>query len=296
MDIVDSQIHLGPGGIEKILGAMDALGIKSALVDEAWIGMGELPCYELNVNGAHFPRQSSPTAELASLTHPDRFSYLLRVDHRDPELRSLIRLMRDTSHCRAIRNTIGVSKDNMKALASGGYDVMFKEAADCGLPIFLTIPGNAPALRAAAEKYKNLIFIIDHCGMPFTEGMKNGMRKMHPGLELPDMGGGTNAQEFDKTLSLADLPNVYMKWGHAQGLFGITGYPYDPLRPFLKSAIKAFGAERVMWCSDISVNQTGDTWAGLLYWIINDPDISQADKANLLGGSVRKALNWPAPK
>lgn len=34
MDIVDAQIHLGPGGISEVLAAMDALGIGAALLDE----------------------------------------------------------------------------------------------------------------------------------------------------------------------------------------------------------------------------------------------------------------------
>lgn len=34
LDIVDTQIHIGPGHIEETLAAMDALGIRSVMVDE----------------------------------------------------------------------------------------------------------------------------------------------------------------------------------------------------------------------------------------------------------------------
>ena len=37
LDIVDAQIHFGPGKIEEILASMDALGIRSVVVDEYWL-------------------------------------------------------------------------------------------------------------------------------------------------------------------------------------------------------------------------------------------------------------------
>jgi hypothetical protein len=43
MDILDSQVHLGPGGAAKMLAAMDALGIHS--VDEWWKGALDVPGY-----------------------------------------------------------------------------------------------------------------------------------------------------------------------------------------------------------------------------------------------------------
>jgi hypothetical protein len=49
-----------------------------------------------------------------------------------------------------------------------------------------------------------------------------------------------------------------------------------------------------MWAGDASVNMTGESWAQLLFWIMDNPDISQSERANFLGGSARKILNWPA--
>jgi len=37
MDIVDTQIHIGPGGIDETLPAMNAIGLRAALVDEYWL-------------------------------------------------------------------------------------------------------------------------------------------------------------------------------------------------------------------------------------------------------------------
>lgn len=295
MDIVDSQTHLGPGGIAEIKAAMDAVGVKSALIDEFWFGTSiEMPTYPVPVAQGVVRRGVTPTAELAALTHPNRFSYLLRPDRRDPELHGLIRLARDAPHARALRITPGLAKTELAALACGSYDDMFKTAADCGLPIFLTLPGNAPALLSSAKKFPQLTFIIDHCGMPFSVAMKQGLMKAGLGDQLPEMGGASNEVEFDRVLKLSVLPNVALKWGHAQGLFGVSGYPFINLRPYLRSALDAFGAERMMWASDVSANLTGESWAELLFWLIDNPDISHDEREKLLGGTARRILNWPA--
>jgi L-fuconolactonase len=291
MDIVDSQVHLGPGRIEEMLAAMDALGIKSALIDEFWLGTGGgMPYY--SVAKGTVRRPVTPTAELASLTHPDRFSYVVRVDRRDPEMRSLVRLARDATHARALRITPGLTRVELLALTSGGYDAMFSAAADCGLPIFVTIPGNAPALRPSIEKFRTLTFIIDHCGMPISAAIKKALADSGMSDQVPEMGGGTKEAEFAKVVRLADLPNVALKWAHAQGLFEAPAYPFPTLRPFLKSSLNSFGAERVMWASDISANQTGESWAELLFWLRDNLDLSSSERENLLGRTARRCLNW----
>ena len=86
MDIVDSQVHFGPDGIDELLAGMDALGINAVLADEFWGLDNWGPGYRLP-NGVL--RVTAPTAELAATRHPDRFSYVLRVERRDPEVHSL---------------------------------------------------------------------------------------------------------------------------------------------------------------------------------------------------------------
>src|SRR5690349_18241225 len=136
MDIVDSQVHIGPGGAAEMVAAMDALGIKSVLNDEWWMGTPGHPFYTV---GEGAIRTTSPTAELAAWTYPGRFSYLVRVDPRDPELKSVIRMARDAAHARALRISPGMTRAEVADFASGVYDEIFALASDCGLPIFLQI-------------------------------------------------------------------------------------------------------------------------------------------------------------
>ena len=63
----------------------------------------------------------------------------------------------------------------------------------------------------------------------------------------------------------------------------------------LRQAVDAFGAERVMWASDFSVNQRGECWADLLYGVLGCPELSTNEKEWVLGKSLRTWLDWQTP-
>jgi L-fuconolactonase len=298
MDIVDTQVHLGPGGAAEKLAAMDALGIASVLIDEWWGGWwgtrpGE-PAYRVG-DGAI--RTASPTAELASWTYPGRFSYLIRVDPNDPEIRSVVRFARDSSYARALRITTPLPRSALTAFAEGGYDSVFAAASEFGLPIFVSLLGHSELLRRYLEKFPAVKVIIDHCGMPPNLSMVPTIVHLEG---LPDserywstLAGAPLEESFDKVLRMADWPNVALKWAHAPSRLGAAGYPNHAARPFLRKAIDAFGAERIMWASDVTVNPTGETWAELLYALKDNPDLSASEREHILGGTARSWLDWP---
>jgi predicted TIM-barrel fold metal-dependent hydrolase len=62
----------------------------------------------------------------------------------------------------------------------------------------------------------------------------------------------------------------------------------------LRKALDRFGEGRIMWASDVSANQTGESWAMLLFGMIGNPDLSQAEREALLGGTARACLGWAA--
>ena len=295
MDIVDSQVHIGPGGAAQMLAAMDAVGIKSALIDEWWLGTPGHPFYPVG-DGA--VRTTSPTAELASWTCPGRFSYLVRVDYRDPELRNVVRFARDAAFARAIRISPAMNRRELAALSAGDFAGVFAAACEFGLPVFVMIAGHAPLLVPYLQKYSNLKIILCHCGTAPGVLMRSAIARMEG---LPDseeywakVGEEPVEQAFDKVLRMADWPNVALKWAHAPMMFGDPGYPNEGTRPFLRKAVNAFGAERVMWASDISANMTGETLAELLFAIRNNPDLSSEEREYILGRTARNWLDWAA--
>ncbi len=289
MEIVDSQVHFGPGGLDETLAAMDALGINAVLADEFWGLDNWGPGYTLP-NGVL--RVTTPTVELASAQYPKRFSYVLRVERRDPEVESLIRMAADAPCARAIRILPSLTADELNALENGGYDQIFKTANSVGLPVFAYIAGHVELLPRYLKQFPDLQFIVDHCGMPMEAGIS------FLDAETPEQASGTGGHTgpdvtyFDEVLRLASYPNVALKWTHAQAMFGVLDYPFKGLIPYLRRALDAFGAERVMWASDNGGNQTRESWAELLFYIRDCPDITGTEKEWLLGKTVRTLLDW----
>lgn len=299
MDIVDSQVHMGPGGVAEMVAAMDAIGVSAALIHEYWMGTPSHPSYRV---GGGAMRTASPTAELAAWTHPGRFAYLVHVDRRDPELAAVARLARDAGHAKALRVLVGTSRPETAAFAAGDYDELFGLAADCGLPIFVAISGNTDLLPRYLEKFREVRVIVDHCGMPPSKMIRQLIAQMEG---LPDseaywaaFGGPSLSASLEKVLRLADQPNVAIKWAHPSAIFEDPVYPNLGVRPYLRRMLDAFGAERVMWGSDYTTLGTGETWAQTLFSIVHNPDLSESERERLLGGTARRWLNWeaaPAP-
>lgn len=286
MDIVDTQLHINRGGIEETLAEMDTLGIRSVLLDEFWGTFSQShpthiqPGYRLD-NGAW--RTAYPTAELASIAHPDRFSYLVRIDPLDPELESVMRVIGSSPHARAFRLQPAWTVEEAAAFAKGSHDRVLALAEDIGLPVCLFVPGYAELLRPYLKKFPRLTFVVDHCGMGFP-GIPQGRDPVQAKLSLEPAYLAT-------VCALAEFPNVVLKWSHAQNLLGGGAYPYEPLRPLLRQAIEGFGVERLMWAGDKSVHPN-HTWRQLLFYLRDDPELSREEKEWLLGRTARKVLNW----
>ena len=295
MDIVDSQAHMGPGGAAEMVAALDALGISCVLIDEWWMGTPGHPYYPVGEGGKAI-RTISPTVELAEWTYPGRFSHLVRVDKRDPELYNVVKFARDCPNVRALRVSPGMTRAEMKSFADGEMECIFAAAADFGFPIFVQISGNTHLLAPYLEKFRSVNVIICHCGMPPGKMLWPIFAQMEG---LPDsqeywgkVGAEPLEQAFDKVLRIAEHPNVALKWGHAPTMFDAPGFPNEGTRPYLRKALNAFGAERIMWASDISANQTGESWAELIFMIREDPGLSESEKEYILGRTARNWLDW----
>lgn len=285
LDIVDTQIHAGPGRIEETVAAMDALGIRSVVMDEYWLRSFNAEPHHVLPTGDYRP--ICPTAELAAQLYPERFSWVLRVRRLDPEYASIVRIVRDSPFGRALRIDPGMSPLEVKAFAEGHYDHLLKASAENNLPIFFFMPDQPELIAKCAEKFPELRIIVDHCGI-----YSNGMRTT--------IGGGDRAfspQEqmamFEKVLALSKYENIAMKWAHTSDMFDTPVYPGTALQPILRKAIDSFGADRIMWASDFSVNQLGETWAEILFSVKGNATLSDVEAAAILGGTARKWLNWP---
>jgi predicted TIM-barrel fold metal-dependent hydrolase len=150
--------------------------------------------------------------------------------------------------------------------------------------VFLFMPGFAELLPRYLARFPQATFVVDHCGMPVGGIPHDRSEAERARVETPAY--------FDEVLKLADYPNAALKWAHAQARFGVSDYPFEPLRPFLRRAISAFGPERIMWASDNSVIPD-QNWSDLLHAVSDNPDLTAEEKRWILGASARRILNWP---
>jgi len=119
--------------------------------------------------------------------------------------------------------------------------------------------------------FPEVTIILDHCGMPATPAA------------------------FSDVLALARYKNLALKWCHAESAFPGATLPFREWDPYLRSAVDAFGAERIMWASDFTQIRGGGTWAESLFYLRYTPVLSATEREWILGRTVRTLLRWPAP-
>jgi predicted TIM-barrel fold metal-dependent hydrolase len=259
------------------------------MLEEYWYWVrSENPIY--NHPGYALPngawRAVYPGAELASLKYPDRFSFFVRIDRRDPELESVMRVIAGSPHARAFRFLATRTPEEAKVFVEGGFDQAFAIAQDTRMPVCLAIPGFVEYLPRYLKKFPDVQFVLDHWGLAAefnTIGLPESekQRMLHPDY-------------LDRVMALGEHPNVSIKISHAQMYFDAPTYPFASARPPLHCAIKAFGADRVLFSSDVTVMRPPAPWADLVHFIRNDPDILEDDKAKILGANSRRIFDWPA--
>jgi L-fuconolactonase len=270
MDIVDAQVHVFHKHTEaQTIAAMDALGINGVVIDEVWSveSDGAITPSKTFPNGAQ--RALTPLSQAAALKFPDRFSFLQRLGRDDPDLVAQFAILSTTPGCRAVRID-GREKVEQVALSDGGYDHLLRLARTHDLPVFILMvgAGTSEVARQICRRFPDVQFVLDHCGRPAT------------------------LEQWDEHLALSACSNLALKWCHPHHYFKAGPYPFEGLRTQLARAIEAFGSDRIMWASDITMDRAGVCWADLLYCIREDSSLSESDREWVLGRTARKLLKW----
>jgi predicted TIM-barrel fold metal-dependent hydrolase len=289
IDIVDAQLHIGPGMIDPTLEAMNSICITSLLLEEYWdlvrpTKAGQIePGYFLP-NGAW--RAIYPVAQLASALHPDRFSFFVRIDRNDPQLESVMRVIASSPQARGFRLLGTWRLEEAEAFINGDFEAVLDIAQDIGLPVCFTIGGYVEHLPRYLKRFSRLSVVVDHWGM--------GLANLPKGRSDAEMRRAMSVDYLDEVMRLAEHPNVALKISHGTMFFGTTQYPYEPLRPIVRRAIQAFGADRLVWAGDKTANRPLLSWSDLVHSLRDDPEISLEEKEWILGRSARRIFKWPA--
>jgi L-fuconolactonase len=302
IEIIDAQVHLNQLGpdwqtdpIDSVIAtgiqAMDAVGIDKVLIGEAHGFDSKFrPVGEELPNGAI--RSTYPFSERAVELHPDRFTYHVVIDFTDPEPDRLAADVHTRPGANSMRIVPVPQTGAVDSLEHGEFNALFAAAERYEVPVFAWVPRRAHLLLPYIQQFPKLRFIVDHCGVgvaPLRVGqlpvtMETSMTKSR----------GDRLSELTRVCDMAQYPNVALKWCHAPGLLSEEDYPYRDVMPLLRQAIDAFGVERIMWASDYTIaqSQNANSWAECLYYLLDSDQISWTEKEWLLGGSVRKVLNW----
>ncbi len=303
IEIIDAQVHLNQlvpdwqtaptdAVIATGIQAMDAVGIDYVLIGEArGFAANMQPQGQLLPNGA--VRTDYPFSERAVQLHPERFTYHVRIDYRDPDVDRLAAEVAGRRGARSMRIVPVPQTDEVASLERGDFEPLFAAAERHRVPVFAWVPGRASLLEPYIRKFPKLQFIVDHCGVgiaPIRIGELPPTVATSVTPLLPD-----RVAQLERVCELAQYPNVALKWSHAPGLLSAEEYPYRDVLPLLRKAINAFSVERILWASDYTVarDRNGNSWAQCLYYLLDTDQLTTTEKEWILGGTLRKVLDWP---
>lgn len=168
--------------------------------------------------------------------HPRRFAAVCRVDPVDPAAPDHLRRWVEEEGFRGVR--ISPGPDPSGDWFDGPFmDPLFARAASLGVPLLLlTKPPRLPRLSALLDRHPGLDVCVDH------------MADVSP----------TDAAGIVTLLELARHPRVRVKISHGWSL-SRKPFPWRDTWELLTRVRDAFGARRLMWCSDwpVSVPHAG---------------------------------------
>ena len=149
-------------------------------------------------------------------------------------------------------------------------------AEEHAVPLMLFAPGTLPEIENAARAHPQLKLTVDHMNLV------GSTPDTIPGL-VSDLA------------RLARFPNVAVKLG-ALPLRSSETYPFTDLHPHLREVYYAFGAERLMWASDLTTSlkaQKADYAENL--GLIREAyrDLGDNELEMILGGTASALFNWP---
>lgn len=294
MKIIDAQIHdVGPWYdwatsnpetqhqllTELVVAYLDAVGVQGVLL---------------------FPGGETESAAFAAASLPARFAYVPPIAPDMPDIDGTVlraRKLRDNGLI-ALRAIVGWPLDGreVQRFDAGAWDPIFAACERHEVPVFLFITRWLTRVADLAAKYPRLKIVLDHLGLsqpPLDEA------EQPPFKSLPQL------------LQLAEQPNLYVKLCGLPAL-SQQPYPYPDLTPHLRAIVDAFGADRLMWASDTTrfAGRIGlgrfqnprtigeypgkHTYAESLHFIRDHGALTTAEKKAILGGTVRRVLQWPA--
>ena len=282
MELIDSQVHVwdahsskfprdavldrsnnvygrsetNPMTADRMVGMMDAVGVGCALLTSSLI------------YGTDHSYAFAAAARFAG-----RFGVVGPVKPNMPGLDACIERFGDDPAAIGVRIVVNPDSD---LLDSEGARRIFGLAEKAEVPTFIwVVTTRLPALADVARAFPNLLLVVDHLGM---RGAPDPADRL---AELPNL------------LALAKFDNIAVKCSGA-AILSTQPYPFADLWPHLHQVIDSFGAERVMWGSDITQHMHLHTYAEAVDYIRCTDELSESEKELIMGQTARRLLRLPS--
>jgi predicted TIM-barrel fold metal-dependent hydrolase len=202
--------------------------------------------------------------------YPGRFGVVGPVDPAFPKVEDRIRQLHEEPWGMGVR--VIVRSD---PLDGPGLRTIFATSQECGIPVVISANERLNELPHVARAFPELVLIIDHLGVSPTSDRSD------PLAIVPEL------------IKLARFENIAVKCVAAP-LLSKQPYPFKDLWPRLHQVIEAFGPERVMWGSDITVHVGDLTYCEAVDYMRRTDELSEADRTLILGKAARALLGWPS--
>jgi len=279
--IIDSQVHvwLRPGGeypwapgfldqlpreivarytsLERpageLVGMMDEIGVTTTFLTSPWL-YGSDHTYAFS----------------SARRHPGRFVVVAPFDLPLPDAASALASFRARRYALGPRILLGAPSGGAPA-SPASVDAVLTAAARLGMPVFVSPIGRFAEVGRMARIHPSVTLVLDHAGLWLAGPVARRWELLEGVLEL------------------AAFPNILVKCSALPELSG-EPYPFPDLWRILHPLLERFGADRLMWGSDINQHRDSLTYARSLDYIRESPEISGSDRERILGTTAARLL------
>ncbi|MEA3059745.1 MAG: hypothetical protein QOE50_1157 [Sphingomonadales bacterium] len=219
-------------------------------------------------------RFSNDYALEMAAAYPTRFGVMGRFDFTAPDAPKQLAHWFDQPGMLGMRLVLKEGAEG-GSVADPTVAWVWPAAEAAGIPIMLRVLEEFDELGRLAARHPRLTLIVDHLGL-----------KSQPGPGVFDV--------FDNVVRLADHANVLVK-ASSLPLYSNAPYPFADLDVHLQRIFDAFGADRVMWGSDLTRVAKHSGYADVVgHFLDGCAFLSDDDRANVMGLTAARALHWPA--
>ncbi|MBM3347344.1 MAG: amidohydrolase [Betaproteobacteria bacterium] len=293
LDIIDSQVHTWEADTPAYPWRPNYADPQRVAMVRAHFSEHLFPTHELiaamDAAGVHAGIATVPSiygsdnryALAACARYPERLAMIALPDPDAPDMDAEILRLKAEPAILGVRVMI-VSADTLESVQKGRHRRILAAAERHGVTMCLYPLNHIQYVRQIADDFPNLRIVIDHLGHaqpPVNIG----------GADFGNMFGG-----WQHLLDLAACDNIAVKVS-AFPAMSSAPFPYKDLWPRIRQLVNVFGVERLFWGTDFTRARPLQSYDQGIRYLRDCPELTDVEKAALMGGSLRRYFNWPAP-